>query len=89
MRLHDFLEYWARTTPEADFAVFRGERPSYAEADARANRIAHALAAAGLEPGERAAILARNCTDYALFYFAASKAGVVPVPLNYRLAAPE
>ncbi len=89
MRLHDFIEYWARTTPEADFAVFQGERLSYAEADARANRIAHALAAAGLELGQRAAILARNCTDYALFYFAASKAGVVPVPLNYRLAAPE
>ena len=89
MRLHDFLEFWARTTPDADFAVFRGERISYAQADARANRIAHALAASGLEPGERAAILARNCADYALFYFAASKAGMVPVPLNYRLAPPE
>ncbi len=89
MRLHDLLEYWARTTPAATFAEFRGARLSYAEADARANRIAHALAAAGLEVGERAAILAKNSLDYALFYFAASKAGVVPVPLNYRLAPPE
>ncbi len=89
MRLHDFLEFWARTTPDADFAEFRGGRLCYAEADARANQIAHALVAAGLESGDRAAILAKNCTDYALFYFGASKAGVVPVPLNYRLAPPE
>ena len=70
MRLHDFLEFWARTTPDADFALFRGERLSYAAADARANRIANALVAAGLEPGERVAILAKNCPEYALFYFA-------------------
>jgi acyl-CoA synthetase (AMP-forming)/AMP-acid ligase II len=89
MRLHDSLEYWAHTTPDADCAVFGGQRLSYAAADARANRIAHALVAAGLEVGERVAILAKNCADYALFYYAASKAGVVPVPLNYRLAPPE
>lgn len=89
MRLHDFLEYRARRQPEIEFAVFGDRRLTYAEADAEANRIAHALVAAGLEPGDRVALLARNCIEYALFYYAASKAGVVPVPLNYRLAPPE
>ncbi|HEX5065788.1 MAG TPA: long-chain-fatty-acid--CoA ligase, partial [Myxococcota bacterium] len=50
---------------------------------------ANALVRSGIRPGERVAILAKNCIEYMLFYFAASKAGVVPVPLNYRLAAPE
>jgi acyl-CoA synthetase (AMP-forming)/AMP-acid ligase II len=89
MRLHDYLEYRARVTPDADFAVFEGRRTSYAEADAEANRIANALVAEGLEVGDRVAILARNCTEFATFYYGASKAGVVPVPLNYRLAPPE
>ena len=89
MRLHDFLEYRARVQPEFEFAAMGGEHIDYAAADARANRIANALIDVGLEPGDRAAVLAKNCIDYALFYYGASKAGVVPVPLNYRLAPPE
>ena len=89
LRLHDFLDYRARIQPEGECAVFGEQSPSYAEADAEANRIANALAASGLERGDRAAVLAKNCLEYALFYYGASKAGVVPVPLHYRLAPPE
>jgi acyl-CoA synthetase (AMP-forming)/AMP-acid ligase II len=42
-----------------------------------------------LETGDRIAVLSKNCIEYAVLYYAASKAGVVPVPLNYRLAPPE
>jgi fatty-acyl-CoA synthase len=89
MRLHDSLEYWARVRPDAEFATYTGRRMTYAEADAEANRIAHALVGLGLEAGDRAAFLAKNCIEYVTFFYGASKAGVVPVPLNYRLAAPE
>jgi acyl-CoA synthetase (AMP-forming)/AMP-acid ligase II len=89
MRLHDYLEFRARVQPEMDFAIFAGKTLSFSEADAEANRIAHALRAAGLVAGDRFAILSKNCTELALLYYGASKAGVVPVPLNYRLAAPE
>jgi acyl-CoA synthetase (AMP-forming)/AMP-acid ligase II len=89
MRLHDYLEFHARLNPEVSFARFGDQGLSYAEADAAANRIANALAAAGLAPGDRFAVLAKNCLEYLLIYYGASKAGVVPVPLNYRLATPE
>ena len=89
MRLHDTLEYQARARPDAEFAVMGGCRLAYGEADAAANRLANALVAAGLAAGDRVAFLAHNCLEYMLFYYAASKAGVVPVPLNYRLAPPE
>jgi acyl-CoA synthetase (AMP-forming)/AMP-acid ligase II len=89
MRLHDYLEFRARVQPETDFAIFAGNTLSFADADAEANRIARALRAAGLVAGDRFAILSRNCTEFVLLYYGASKAGVVPVPLNYRLAAPE
>jgi len=89
LRLHDYLSYRAREHPEADFAIHGDRRVSYAEADRATNRIANALAAAELEPGDRVALLAKNSIEHALFYYAASKAGVVPVPLNYRLAPPE
>ena len=89
MRLHDSLDYSAREYPDRDFAVMEGARVSYASALERVNRTANALIDAGLETGDRVAFLSKNSVEYALFYYAASKAGVVPVPLNYRLAAPE
>jgi len=89
MRLHDGLEYHARIRPDAEFATMGERSLRYAEADAAANRIAHALEASGLEKGDRAVFLAKNCLEFLLFFYGASKAGVVPVPLNYRLAGPE
>jgi fatty-acyl-CoA synthase len=89
MRLHDTLDYRAREHPEAEFAVQGPRRLTYAEARTAANRLANAFVDEGLGPGDRVAFLSKNCIEYALFYYAASKAGVVPVPLNYRLAAPE
>jgi acyl-CoA synthetase (AMP-forming)/AMP-acid ligase II len=89
MRLHDFLDYQAQERPDADFA-FQGNRHlSYRQAVAQANQLANALISAGLQRGDRIAYLSRNSMDYAILFFGASKAGVVPVPLNYRLAPPE
>jgi fatty-acyl-CoA synthase len=89
MRLHDILDYDARATPDLEFALDAQRSVTYAEALAEANQIANALVAAGLGVGDRIGVLAKNCIEYALLYYAASKAGVVPVPLNYRLAPPE
>jgi len=89
MRLHDYLDFHARVNPNVPFAQFGGQSLCYAEADAATNRIANALVASGLSSGDRFAVLAKNCLEYLLIYYAASKAGVVPVPLNYRLAPPE
>ncbi|MDJ0787738.1 MAG: long-chain-fatty-acid--CoA ligase [Myxococcota bacterium] len=89
MRLHDYLDYRAREGADVDFAVLGDRRVSYAEAAREANRIANAVVAAGIAKGERVAFLSKNSIEQALFYYAASKAGVVPVPLNYRLAPAE
>lgn len=93
MRLHDYLEYYAREMPERTFAEYNlpdGKQiTTYGEANARANQMARAMLASGLTKGDRMVYLSRNSADFALMYFAAAKAGVVPVPLNYRLAPRE
>ncbi len=86
MRLHDFLDYHARERGDAEFAVQGNRHVTYREALAEANRLANAFVSAGLRIGDRIAVLSKNCIEYVLLYFAASKAGVVPVHLNYRLA---
>src|SRR5712691_10717611 len=89
MYVHSFLDYWARTQPNGEFAVQRDRRMMYREASVAVNQLANALVSAGLQIGDRLAILSKNSIEYVLLYFAASKAGVVPVPLNYRLAPAE
>ncbi|CAM9924812.1 unnamed protein product, partial [Phaeothamnion confervicola] len=43
----------------------------------------------GLAPGERFGVLARNSVRQGELFYAGYWAGVVPVPVNYRLAPPE
>jgi acyl-CoA synthetase (AMP-forming)/AMP-acid ligase II len=47
------------------------------------------LLAYGLRAGDRLAILAGNCPEYLEIYFACARAGLVAVPLNYRLTTEE
>ena len=89
MRLHDFLDYWARERPEGELAVHGDRMLRYGEGQAEVHRLANAFVDGGLGIGDRVAVLAKNSIEYALVYFAASKAGVVPVLINYRLAPPE
>jgi acyl-CoA synthetase (AMP-forming)/AMP-acid ligase II len=89
MRLHDFFDYRAREGAHYDFAIMGERHVTYEEAARDVNRIANALVASGLQPGDRVAILSKNSIEYVLLYYGASKAGVVPVPVNYRLAPPE
>lgn len=79
----------ARRHPEK-VALVQGERSyTYLELEQRANRFAHALARQGLLPGDRLGLLACNHLDYAVVTQGAAKAGVLLVPLNFRLSAGE
>ena len=89
MKLHDFLDYRAREQGEAEFAIHGDRRISYRAALVEVHRLANALIGCGLQPGDRMAILSKNSIEYMLLYFAASKAGLVTIPLNYRLAPTE
>ena len=66
-----------------------GERLSFAEANARANQVAHLLLGRGLAPGHRVGVLMGNTPLHAAAYFACAKAGFVFVALNWRLTVAE
>ncbi|HEX2484718.1 MAG TPA: long-chain fatty acid--CoA ligase [Myxococcota bacterium] len=86
-----FLQKRAQLSPgmEALVEVERGRRFTYAELDRRANQLAHALAAQGVRPGDRVALLLPNGVEYVESYFALAKLGAVMVPLNWRLVPDE
>ena len=87
--LHESLDRWAASKPNALFAAQAGRQISYADARELTRRLGSSLRRAGLQPGDRIAVLATNCIDYVLLFYAASRAGVTLVPLNTRLAAEE
>ena len=53
--------------------------------DERSCRLANALLGLGLVKGDRVAILAYNCVEWMEIYAATAKAGLVMVPINFRL----
>jgi acyl-CoA synthetase (AMP-forming)/AMP-acid ligase II len=66
-----------------------GESLTYGQLWERAARVAGGLRAAGLELGDRAAIVLPNGIDWVLAFWGAQLAGVVAVPVNTRFKEPE
>ncbi len=69
--------------------VCGADRYSYAETDARANRLANALSAVGVGHGDRILWLAQNCHRLMESLLAAAKLGAVMCPVNWRQSADE
>lgn len=88
----DWLAFHADRTPDKLAMVDQatGRRFTYADMNERSARLAAYLRDSwGAKPGDRLAILAKNCSDYFEFQFACAKLGAIMLPLNWRLAAPE
>jgi fatty-acyl-CoA synthase len=66
-----------------------GEQLSWADLEHRVGQAAARLRANGLRPGDRLAVVADNAPRAFVLQFAAMRAGVVMVPLNWRLATDE
>ncbi len=62
---------------------------TYKKLNARVNRLANKLLEYGLQKGDRAAILLKNCRQYIEIYLALQKTGIIAVPLNILLTAHE
>ena len=86
----DLLGATAAAVPGDRPALIRGDHViSWQEFDARTNRVARAMIAAGLEPGARVAILARNIPEFIEVAAAAFKARLAWVNINYRYTSSE
>ena len=75
--------------PRRTAFAFEGRATDFLTFESHANQVANALAAAGILPGERIAYVGKNSDVFFEALFGAMKAGVVMVPVNWRLAGPE
>lgn len=79
----------AAASPHKAVFDFEGRVTDFATLDRQTDQIAAALSAAGITPGERIAYIGKNSDVYFAALYGAMKAGVVMVPVNWRLAGPE
>ena len=89
MRLSDYLDKGASLGPDAPCLTTDGETRSYADVQELSRRIAAALAAHGIGPGDTVAILSANDPVAFTTVFGISRLGAVWCPINPRNEAAE
>ena len=85
----DALRATAQKLPNKTAFVFKDQRRTYRQFEERVNRLANGLLSKGYQAGDHIAILAYNGIEYYETLFALAKAGLVAVPVNFRLRADE
>jgi amino acid adenylation domain-containing protein len=80
--VHALFEAQAERTPDAVAVRFEEEALSYAELNARANRLAHHLAGLGVRPETRVGICLERGPEMVVSVLAVLKAGGAYVPLD-------
>jgi amino acid adenylation domain-containing protein len=82
MLVQHFLETSAQRSPDRIALVGADCRLTYRDIDAAANRLAHAMLAAGVRRGDRVTILLENSAEAVIAIFATLKAGGVFMVLH-------
>ena len=89
MNISDAVATHARLTPEKLGARDSRRGLSYAQWNTRATQLANGLRGLGLQKGDKVALLAYNCLEWMEIYAALARAGLVAVPINFRLTSTE
>ncbi len=76
------LEDIAAEYGDVDAYIFAGKKATYREFNEQVGRFATALAALGVKKGDRVAVMAPNCPQFVISYYALLKLGAIVVQTN-------
>jgi len=85
----DMFEMVADKVPSRDALVCGQQRASFADLEARSNRMAHYLAERGVKAGDHVGLYLYNCNEYLEGMMACFKIRAVPINVNYRYVREE
>ncbi|WLI31591.1 non-ribosomal peptide synthase/polyketide synthase [Pseudomonas rhodesiae] len=86
-RVHERIAAQAASTPDALAVQAANEQLSYAQLNARANRLAHRLLELGVAPGQRVGLACRRGPQLIVSLLAVLKSGAAYVPLDPKYPA--
>lgn len=92
MNIGNIPAKYARLDPqrEALIDISNERRLNFGELDERVRRLANGLRVdLGLARGDRVAVIAKNCIEYMVVYYACARSGLIVQPINWRLAVAE
>ena len=89
MNISEAVATHARLAPHKLGARDSQRGLSYAQWNTRATQLANGLRGLGLQKGDKVALLAYNCIEWMEIYAALARAGLVAVPINFRLTPSE
>ena len=86
---HPYL--FAQSTPDKPAIIMAGsgETISYAQLDARSNKVAQLLRSLGFQSGDTVAVCLENRAEYFDIIWGAQRSGMICVAISCRLTAPE
>ena len=87
--LADFIEHTVDAVPDRTALILGDRRMTFAELEARANRLAHHLASEGVGRNDHVAVYSYNSFEYVEVMLAAYKLRAVPINVNYRYVPDE
>lgn len=89
MLIGDLIRRRAAASPEQEFWRDKDLSISYDQVNRDANRVARALLAEDLQPGDHIAICSASCYEYTAVHFGVAKAGMVLAHLNPKFSPSE
>ncbi len=86
--IRELTERRARESRDTPFCLFGDATLTFGQLDESANRLAHGLAAAGIHPGDRVAVMLPTHPEHVVTLLALAKLGAIHVPVNFHLKGP-
>src|SRR6056297_1959984 len=84
-----YVEKWSHETPDAEALVFEEDRLTWQDTKNQVDRAAKAFLEAGVEKGDRVAMLSMARTEFPVTYMAANKIGAIWLGLNPKFTLDE
>ncbi len=89
MNLYEIFEEKAKNQPKKKAILYGKTKISYKELKERVDWFAKYLYTEGIGPGDKVALLLKNCPEFVISFFAILKLGAVVVPINFLLKEEE
>ena len=85
LAFNQIIDTYSRITPSKIVINNESKKLSYRMLKINGTNLAFFFKKIGISKGDRVALLAYNCIEYAEALYATSKIGAIIVPINFRL----